>query len=282
VTSIAIPIPAVVTGHEPRDPSVRVIIKVQRVRVPCVQCGGSLGTRCAACRENPERSERVVEYYDWPEILEVCPCKCSVRIRCQRPGCEKTMWRNCRNTRRGLSRSASLFCSPQCNCAVQNAAKRTSVLVDCACGCGARVRRTQHWIKQGMRAYANPSHYFAERRRLALQDAEQKRAARLEKERLRKAAKRAAELAAIAARDAAVLAAREERLRRDRLRKAEEKAVRDAAKLDARRADMACYGKCGGAITEHLLDARNRWAADCQVCGNRRSAGVSVMQEVRA
>lgn len=143
------------------------VFKVQRIR-SCVQCGSVLSLKCKGCAAHPDRKPKIVEYYNWPTILEVCPCKCSVRIACQRDGCKGTMWRNKTHNPGGLSRSASLFCSPRCNCLVRAAERDTRVTVPCGWHeCRKPVLRSRSQIKTFKAAYCRPDHYFLSMRKSA-------------------------------------------------------------------------------------------------------------------
>lgn len=134
--------------------------KVQRIR-SCVQCGTVLSVKCKGCAAHPDRKPRVVEYFGWPEILQVCPCKCSVMLRCQRVGCANTMWRNKTHNHNGLSRSANLYCSKRCNLVTLNATKDTTVMVPCGWHeCKKPVRRRAAMLKTFKSAYCRPDHYF--------------------------------------------------------------------------------------------------------------------------
>jgi hypothetical protein len=139
--------------------------KVQKIRA-CTQCGVVLSLRCKSCIKHPDRKPTTVEYFNWPPILEICPCKCSVRVQCQRPGCAKTMWRNKSHNNGGLSRSSSLFCSPQCNCMVRSAERDTRVLVACGWSeCKNKTRRRSADLKVFHSVYCCQSHYFLARKK---------------------------------------------------------------------------------------------------------------------
>ena len=65
--------------------------KVQRIR-SCVQCGDLLALKCKTCLKHPDRKPRVVELYDWPQVLKTAECGCCIQFQCQLPGCTKTRW----------------------------------------------------------------------------------------------------------------------------------------------------------------------------------------------
>ncbi len=133
------------------------VLKFQQIR-SCRQCGDILAKTCANCVKHPDRKPRVMEWYSWPKILKVCECTCSVLIHCQREGCPKTMWRNKKNSKAGLSRSETLYCSRACNCIVQNAAKKTRMTVPCA-WCQKPVERKVSEVKNLKHAFCRPDHY---------------------------------------------------------------------------------------------------------------------------
>lgn len=133
------------------------VFKIQKIR-SCTQCGVVLAQKCKGCVSHPDRKPTIVEYFSWPEILQVCPCKCSVMVRCQRDGCSQTMWRNKTHNSNGLSRSASLYCSKRCNLITLNAAKDTRVEVPCG-WCAKPVRRRAAQVKTFQAAYCRPDHY---------------------------------------------------------------------------------------------------------------------------
>lgn len=138
---------------------------VQKIR-SCVQCGDVLAKTCDRCKSHPERKPRVITYFDWPEILGVCPCNCSVLIRCQRPRCEsEPFYRERKHNRGGLAKSAGLYCSRQCNLAVIAAQRDRKVTVVCACGCGTKVTRKPSGLSP--LTFARPDHYFTWRKRTA-------------------------------------------------------------------------------------------------------------------
>lgn len=87
--------------------------KVQFIR-SCVQCGDVLSLKCKSCVKHPKRKPRVIEYHDWPEILEAGPCGCCIKIACQSPGCSKAMWRYTGHVKGGKSLTKRFFCSKPC------------------------------------------------------------------------------------------------------------------------------------------------------------------------
>ena len=139
------------------------VFKIQKIR-SCEQCGDLLAKKCARCVKHPERVPRVITYYQWPKILAVCPCTCSVLIQCQRPDCTKTRWVNKTHSREGLSKSENLYCSRQCNL-MRLAAEKTKELIEvaCFCGCSLKVKRKPSALSP--MTFARPDHYFAWLRR---------------------------------------------------------------------------------------------------------------------
>ena len=131
----------------------------------CVQCETLLPRRCVKCVKHPDRKPRVVELYGVPEVLATAECGCCVRLRCQRPGCFKTMWR----PKKDLARLKNHLCSVACRQAVVAAAKVSMrVSVPCACGCGKTVSRPKSNIKTE-RVYFSQLHHYAHRQVLKAQ-----------------------------------------------------------------------------------------------------------------
>lgn len=156
----------------------------------CSQCGDPLGKKCVQCKKHPNRKPRIVEWYEFPKILRTCECASSVLIPCSRAGCTKTRWMNIKNTRGGLSRHETLFCSRQCNCIVQNLSKKTSVMVPCG-WCAAPVKRKQSEIKALKNAYCRHDHYVMHMKK---QHHEEKERARLVEKALAKMTSRSVSL----------------------------------------------------------------------------------------
>lgn len=114
-------------------------IRVQRIRW-CTQCECMLPKRCAKCVAHPDRKPRMVEIFGAPQVLATNECGC-VKIRCQRPGCQATMWRHPRAD--GTLGYRNHFHEPQCVRFVTAAAKKAKqVAYVCACGCGRGGMRT--------------------------------------------------------------------------------------------------------------------------------------------
>lgn len=110
-------------------------LKIQRVKF-CTQCHEALPLKCSKCVKHPDRVPQVIEYYDWPEIVETCPCNGAVKVRCQRPGCEKiTPWRWRTHNKGKMARAKSIFCSKQCGLSVLAESRKKRVQVPCGyCG----------------------------------------------------------------------------------------------------------------------------------------------------
>lgn len=132
-------------------------MKVQRIRF-CVQCEEALPRRCAKCVKHPDRRPRVVELFGVPAVLATNECGC-VKIRCQRPGCLRTMWRH--PLADGTLARRNHFCSPACGRAVTAAAKRAArVAAPCSCGCGRQVVRPASNMRAQRAYYSQRCHYL--------------------------------------------------------------------------------------------------------------------------
>ncbi len=105
--------------------------RIQRIR-SCSQCGEILAQRCDKCLSHPERKPRIVELYDWPEILQTGHCGCLL-IQCQRPGCTNKKWRYAKlHNKEGKSESKNFCCSPKCAALVANMSKVAKIEVKCS------------------------------------------------------------------------------------------------------------------------------------------------------
>lgn len=122
------------------------LFKIQRVR-SCVQCGDLLPLKCAKCVKHPARKPRIIELYEWPEILETAPCGC-FKIACMLPGCTKTMWR-IRKFKHGLAEQKHFFCEQRHAQRFHAQQKRNSVVVACE-ECKTRIERIPAKIKARM------------------------------------------------------------------------------------------------------------------------------------
>lgn len=121
------------------------VLKIQRVRF-CRTCHESLPQKCSKCLLHPDRKPTTLVYYSWPPIVEICPCKGGIKVRCQRPGCENiTPWRWRANAREKMSRSANVYCSKQCNLMVIAAERRsTRATYPCAhCGKSKEIKLSE-------------------------------------------------------------------------------------------------------------------------------------------
>lgn len=133
-------------------------LKIQFVR-SCVQCGDVLSTKCKGCIKHPERQPRVVEFYDWPEILETNSCGC-IRIRCQLEGCSVTMWRyRQRNGQHGLPTSKNFYCSVPHSARAAGLGRVKKIMVPCA-SCSKPVQKKNYAIKTWKRSFCNRTCYF--------------------------------------------------------------------------------------------------------------------------
>ncbi len=139
------------------------IFRVQKIR-SCQQCGDVLAQKCGKCLKHPDRAPKVVEYFEWPKILKTCECACSVLVNCQNPACNKPVWRFCKNSKSGLSRSQNLFCSRACSCRAQNRARNFQTPVPCG-WCKKLVARTRYDVKTFKAAYCCRAHYFLARKK---------------------------------------------------------------------------------------------------------------------
>lgn len=150
--------------------------KVQRIR-SCIQCKTILDIKCKACVNHPEREPKTIEVYDWPEILAIGPCKC-YKIACQRPGCTGTMWRSRTHNRGGKARSAAMYCSQQCCCAMMAKEKDKREFNPCQ-WCRKPVLRKQSRIRASVYAFCSQEHYFLYRKKKAFLDLESKKAEKI-------------------------------------------------------------------------------------------------------
>lgn len=131
--------------------------RVQKIR-SCVQCGDVLSLRCAGCVKHPERKPRVLEYYDWPEIIKTAECGCCIQIRCQLNGCTKTMWRNVKHNRESRAVSKHFFCSPRCAGSSVGLSRVNRKKVPCAY-CGTPVMKKMYDLKSFKNAFCHRTCY---------------------------------------------------------------------------------------------------------------------------
>lgn len=124
----------------------------------CSACGDPLGKTCVSCKKHPDRVPRIVEWFMLPPTVKTCECQESVMIRCQREGCTGTRWLNKMNTKHGMSRSASLFCSRRCNCLHQNVGKERRQIIPCG-WCKIPVKRKQSEIRNFKNVFCRPDHF---------------------------------------------------------------------------------------------------------------------------
>lgn len=132
--------------------------KVQRIR-SCVQCGDVLSLKCKGCVKHPDRKPRVIEYYDWPEILKTAECGCCIYIQCQFPGCGKCVWRNKSHNREGRAISKAFFCSTTCSGRTIGLARVNRREVPCAY-CAKKVMKKACELKTWKHAFCNRTCYF--------------------------------------------------------------------------------------------------------------------------
>lgn len=158
------------------------VFRVQKVR-SCVQCGDVLALKCGACAKHPERRPRVLEVYDWPEVLKTAECGCCIKIRCQLEGCTQTMWRNIKHNRAGKAASRGSFCSIRCSARSMAAARVTRETVPCD-WCARPVVKKSYALKTWKKSYCNRTCYFLRRAKDQHGAAEAKRLAAKEDSKL--------------------------------------------------------------------------------------------------
>lgn len=134
------------------------VFKVQRIR-SCVQCGDVLGLKCKNCIKHPERKPRVIDFYDWPEILKTAECGCCIQIRCQADGCGKLVWRNAKHNRGGKAISKAFYCSISCSARSMAMARCKRQSVPCAY-CSKMVVKKMFSLKTWVRSFCNNTCYF--------------------------------------------------------------------------------------------------------------------------
>lgn len=134
------------------------IFRIQKIR-SCVTCGTMLSTKCETCAAHPDRKPKIVEFFDWPAILQTAACGCCIQFSCQNDACRAKVWRFFRTTKSGLSRSANLYCSRKCHLQVSNKALDTRVPVPCG-WCGKSILRRALHVKTFKAAYCRPDHYY--------------------------------------------------------------------------------------------------------------------------
>ena len=158
--------------------------KVQKIRF-CTQCREILPLKCVKCVHHPERRPTVQELFDWPPILQTRDCGC-VQFACQRPGCQKTLWRHVPTRGQGgKAKFAHQFCSLKCSAMVTNSAKNKQQKVPCV-NCGTIITRHAFALRQ--RRFSACSH--------ACRNIYQARLRHAEKERAEESRQRGATLAA--------------------------------------------------------------------------------------
>lgn len=132
--------------------------KIQKIR-SCEQCGDVLSLKCKSCVSHPERVPRVVEYYDWPQILQTGHCGC-IQIRCQSEGCVNTMWRDPKHYgAAGKATSKRFFCSIGCSGRSMALARITRQEVPCAY-CTKKVVKKSYALKIWKQSFCNNTCYF--------------------------------------------------------------------------------------------------------------------------
>lgn len=136
------------------------MLKVQKIR-SCVQCGDVLAKKCDRCKAHSNRKPRVIEYYDWPEILAISPCGC-IKIACQLPGCHATMWRLKSKNRGGMSISKNFFCSVAHTSKFVASQRDKRQTVPCAY-CGKLVVKKAFALKTWKESYCNQTCHFLQR-----------------------------------------------------------------------------------------------------------------------
>ncbi len=131
-------------------------IKLQRV-CWCIQCETMLPRKCAKCVKHPDNKPRVVELYGVPAVLDTNECGC-VKIRCQRDGCTKTMWRHPKAD--GTLGHKNHFHDPEC-VRIATAAARVSkrITVICSCGCGRTVTRPASNLRAKHSYFSQKCHF---------------------------------------------------------------------------------------------------------------------------
>ena len=142
------------------------VFRVQRIR-SCVQCGSVLGLKCGKCVKHPGRKLRVIELFDWPEILRTAQCGCCIEISCQLPGCKKTIWKYIRlRGKEKKSVARKLYCSNACAARAAGLSIKTRVRVPCAY-CGKIVEKQQWALKLRNYVYCKQECHYLHVRQLA-------------------------------------------------------------------------------------------------------------------
>lgn len=137
------------------------MFKVQKIR-SCQQCGDLLPLKCKSCTCDPKRKPRVIEFYEWPEILATGPCGC-IKIRCQAEGCTRTVWRDPKHYGKGgKAISKRFFCSIPCSARSMAAARCTRQTVPCAY-CSKQVVKKSYALKTWNKSFCNQTCYFLRR-----------------------------------------------------------------------------------------------------------------------
>ncbi len=131
--------------------------KVQRIR-SCVQCGDMLSLKCKACTAHPNRKPRVIELYDWPEVLKTAECGCCIQIRCQATGCVKTRWCNTKWNTQGKQPSKRFFCSIPCSSRTISSDRCKKQTVPCAY-CTKPVSKKSYEVKTWTKSFCNKTCY---------------------------------------------------------------------------------------------------------------------------
>ncbi len=135
------------------------VFHVQRIR-SCVQCGEILSQKCDKCQAHPNRKPQIIELFDFPPVLATAECKCCIKLRCQREGCQNTFWRYIRlHYSVAKARSRNFYCSSTCAAKASPATKSTSIDTPCAY-CGKIVAKQPAILKLRRHVFCNPSHHY--------------------------------------------------------------------------------------------------------------------------
>lgn len=152
------------------------LFKVQYIR-SCSQCGDVLPQKCEQCKVHPDRKPRIIELFDWPQILQTGPCGCCIQIQCQRPGCSTKFWRYVRlHSKTGKATSRNVVCGKACAIALAGSAKAKKVEAPCAY-CGAVKTLVPSILKVRRHIFCNPSHHYLWVRKMRFEAIEAARAA---------------------------------------------------------------------------------------------------------
>lgn len=145
--------------------------KVQRIR-SCTQCHEVLPLKCKKCACSPTRKPRVVELFNWPEVLKVAECGCCFQFACQLPGCTGRMWRCVKKNQKALSVSRNLYHTKICAISAAHRAKENFEMVPCEY-CRKPCRRTQFMLKRHAHVFCHGECYHlwrAKKKHQAMQE----------------------------------------------------------------------------------------------------------------